>query len=196
MKLQLKSNIDDVLRDFAEVSEKKIPTAIVRALNTAARRGKTAATKASVAVTGFPPRLMKNRVRGVSGNSLASKSRMSVVLYLNFEKGVKASLAIDKKKLAKFAVKNGFLVTLESGKRSIFERTGKAKRPTKSGSYKGRILKRGPRKGQLITREPIDEVRLPLHPHATRAATRAWTTTATPAFEKELVRQLTRVLNK
>lgn len=194
MNIQLKTNIADVLKAFDDISEKIATPSVIQAINTAARDGKSAATKAAINITGIKAKAIRARIKGGKGNTLASKAKMSAVVYLNFKRGVKTSEALNKSALKKYETPDSFFVVLPSGHAAIFERTGAPKRAPKKGSYAGKKIQRGPRKGQPILREPIDEVRIPLHPHATNAANMAWQKKTDEVFERELLRQLNRRL--
>lgn len=192
MNIQLKTNIDEVLRSLNNISEKIATPSIVQAINTSARNGKAAAAKAAVAVSGVRPKAVRSRIKGGKGNTLASRKKMAAVVYLNFQRGVKSSEALSKSALKKYGTRESFFVKLPSGHAAIFERTGEQKRVPKKGSYAGRKIQRGPRKGQALLREPIDELRIPLHPHATQAAQTAWRQRTGEVFERELLRQINR----
>lgn len=195
MNIQLKTNITEVLAAFDNISEKIATPSVIQAINTAARDGKSAATKAAIAVSGVKAKAVRTRIKGATGNTRATRAKMSAVVYLNFQRGVKSSEALQKSALKKYGTRNSFFVKLPSGHAAIFERTGLQKRPMKKGTYAGRKIQRGPRKGQALLREPIDELRIPLHPHATQAAQAAWRTKTNDVFERELMRQLNRRLS-
>lgn len=194
MNIQLKTNINDVLKSLETITEKIATPSIIQAINTSARDGKSAATKAAVAVSGVRPKAVRDRVRGGKGATLATRKKMAAVVYLNFQRGVKSSEALTKSALKKYGTRESFFVKLPSGHAAIFERTGEQKRAPKKGTYAGRKIKRGQRKGQMLLREPIDELRIPLHPHATQAAQNAWRQRTGEVFERELIRQINRRL--
>lgn len=196
MNIKIDVNAAEVQKILKGVPAKIVTPSLVTAINRAARDGKTSAIKATSRATGVKQKAIRKRITGGNtGNAKASRKRLSSLLFIRTNEGVKVSQALNKSALKKLQTRKSFVATMPSGHKAIWERNGKPKRAAKKGRYYGKVSSRGPGKGRLIKREPISELKIPLHPVGTEAAKKAFTQRAKVTLPNELKNQITRKLN-
>lgn len=196
MKIDIDGNFDEIQRIIKDIPHKIVIPSLVTAINRAARDGKSSARKALAKSTGVKQRSIKSRVSGASGRARANRKRTNAMVFVRTEKGVKFSAALNKGAIKKVKTRKSFVATMPSGHKSVYERTGQRKVVPKQGVYHNRIVKRGPNRGHRMRREPIDELKIPLHPVGTRAAKNAFIKRSKETLLNELTRQINRKLNK
>lgn len=195
MNVNIDVNTAQLKKIIAGVPDKIVKPALVTSINRAARDGKSAAIRATVSVTGVKRKAISKRITGAKGNAAAKRKKPNAMIFVRTDEGVKISQAINKTSIKKFATRKSFNATMPSGHFGAFERTGKPKRAAKKGRYYGKVSSRGPGKGRPIKREPIQEIKIPLHPHGTAAAKRAFVSKAKEVLPKELKRNIERKIN-
>lgn len=206
MKLTLSDNMPVFKASMKQVQSRIAKPAAVQAINRAGREGKSAAVKAAVSSTGMRRAVFsgnkrtstKARITGAKGKARANRKRLSLVVYVRTEKGVRFSKAFNKGSIKRISStdRKAFFATMESGKKSLFKRTGAAKRQAKKGRYAGRYATAGPRRGMPILREPITEILLPLHPFATNIIKRSFFMKAQKVLPVEFKKAVNMKLSK
>lgn len=196
MDIKIDINTAEVKKILQGVPAKIVIPSLVTAINRAARDGKSSAIKATSRATGVKQKAIRKRITGGNtGKAKANRKKLSALLFIRTNEGVKVSQALNKSALKKLQTRKSFVATMPSGHRAIFERTGEPKRAARKGRYYGKVSSRGPSKGRLIKREPISELKIPLHPVGTEAAKRAFTQRAKVTLPNELRNQIKRKLN-
>lgn len=196
MEIKVDANTKEIKKLLKSVSPKIVTPSLVQAINTAVRGGKSSAIKATAKTTGVKQKAIRKRITGGNkGSAKANRKKLSSMLFIRTNVGIKASEALNKGALKKVQTRNSFFAEMPSGKRGIWERTGQRKTVPKQGRYKGKISSRGQGKGRPIRREPIAEILIPLHPLGTNAASRAYRKRVNEDLPKELQRQILRRVN-
>lgn len=181
MKVKITSNIKRFKNMVNGVPDKIVIPSVVQALNRAGRDGKRAAIRRTVSVTGVSRSVIggnkrlgnRARISGGTGRAKATRKNLSYALFVRTEKPVKISKAFGSRSLRRLSSldRGSFFARMpDSGKASYWKRTGRPKTVPRKGRYAGSVIKTGPKAGRPITREPIEELTIPLHPHGTNAA--------------------------
>jgi|GEM_PF-201037 len=160
------------VREQLGALENKAPNVIAGAINRAVTNAKANVPKEIRQRYHVKTGTIKERLKLLKANAsnLRGEVRLSgKVIGLNKFKVTPGTVNPNRKSQLKIAIKKGgtkvipgaFNADLNDVK--VFERNGQMAFPSK-GSYKGRKIKRGQRKGQLIKREKIDRLMGPSVP--------------------------------
>jgi len=208
MEIDLKIDVEQAANNLLNYQRKKLPTAVTRTLNKTIRGVLTDTKRLMAKRIGMTQKEIADRTKltfSTSTNLVASMEirgerrvpNMSAFRARQMKKGVSARVWERRR-----VYKGTFIVQRRGGKKdTVFKRVHGAKkvRPTK-GRYAGKVIKRGPRKGQPVLRQPIAPVfgtslrrAFVAFPRDYRPAKEVLYPMAIGRFEKEFSRQINRI---
>lgn len=168
--IALKLEIDQAHLDRLQRQLGSIPgafrAAARAAVNDSVSKGRTFVIKAFTTQMQVP----RSAIARLVLSKRATEKNMAAELTIRGDKGVspmhagaeKSGDGITYRELGRtvFVPRAFFMKSSVSGKTIVAaEDRSQAKRPMRTGSYAGRAIKRGPRKGQVLLRQPVKAVR-------------------------------------
>jgi len=175
--IDVSSNADEVAAIMGRIGERIVDDARIAALNRTGASGVTQIRKDTATATGVPSKEISKRMKLHRASKRVRGARIFIgVLPVAAIKAGGRALANGvsyrgAKGEGRVKIKSGFLATMPTGHRGIFQRTGEAKRVMTKGNYQGQ------------RREPIAEVKIQIAPTARRNAERFVRVDAPRLFE-------------